>query len=177
VDALSAEYTDAVDPAQRTPVTIAVKDEMRNSAEQLCRQYAVLIKFNAGISDPDKIAIGVRPVNTERNPVNCPTSSPMLNVVAATPGSHTLRYADSLTPDSPAKPFGASEIQIFVAVATEVVVDPGEASFYGKFTRNPVSVGFDAADNGKQATYFARWASRRGGTGNWSAPVTMAIAA
>lgn len=177
VDAFAAGYADAVDPATRTPVTVAIKDEARNAAEQLCRQFATLIKYNAGISNPDKIAIGVRPVNPERNPIDCPTSSPMLNVVAATPGSHTLRYADSLTPDSPAKPFGASELQLFVAVGDEIVADPDEARFYGKFTKNPVSVIYDAGENGKQATYFARWAGRRGDVGNWSSPVTMAIAA
>ena len=46
---------------QRTPVVIATKDEMRNAAEQLIRQYATLIKYNAGMSNPEKIAIGVRP--------------------------------------------------------------------------------------------------------------------
>jgi hypothetical protein len=35
------------------------------------RKLADLIKFNAGISDPDKIAIGVRPVNTSREPIRC----------------------------------------------------------------------------------------------------------
>jgi hypothetical protein len=177
VDAFAAAYADAIDPAQRTPVVIALKDDMRNAAVQLCRQYAILIKYNAGISDPDKIAIGVRPVNPNRDPIECPQTSPMLNIVAATPGAHTLRYADSMTPDSPAKPFGASEMQLFVAVAAAVVTDPEQAKFYNKFTKNPVAVAFSAADNGKQATYFARWAGRRGDFGPWSSPVTMAIAA
>jgi hypothetical protein len=167
------------DPATRTAVTVAQKDDSRTAAEAVCRQFAILIKFNAGISDPDKIAIGVRPVNPSREPIECPQTSPLLNVIAATPGVQTLRYADSTTPDSPAKPFGASELQLFVAVAPPgtPITDPEAARFYGKFTRNPIGVDFEAADNGKQATYFARWASRRGETGPWSLPVTMAIAA
>lgn len=48
------------------------KDDARTSAERICRQYASLIKPNAGISDPDKLAIGVPPVNTDRNPINIP---------------------------------------------------------------------------------------------------------
>jgi hypothetical protein len=167
------------DPATRTAVTVAEKDEARISAEQICRQYAILIKYNAGVSDPDKIAIGVRPVNPNREPINCPQTSPLLSVIAATPGVQTLRYADSTTPDSAKKPFGATELQLFRAIAppSTPITDPGAASFYGKFTRNPVGVEFDAADNGKQATYFARWASRRGQTGPWSAPISLAIAA
>lgn len=177
VDLFAAAYADAIDPDQRTSVNVAAKDEARNNAAQLCRQFATLIKFNAGISNPDKIAIGVRPVNPNRNPIVCPTSAPVLNVVAATFGAQTLRFADSLTPTKPAKPFGATELQLFVTVAADATSDPTEAIFYGKFTKNPVSVGFDSADNGKQATYFARWAGRKGDVGNWSSPVTLAIAA
>jgi len=51
VDAFAAAQADAIDPNERTPVTIAIKDEARNSAAQLCRQFATLIKFNAGISN------------------------------------------------------------------------------------------------------------------------------
>lgn len=177
VDAFAAAYADAIDPAQRSPVNVNLKDTTRNAAAQICRQYATLIKVNAGISDADKIAIGVRPVNPSRTPINCPQTSPLLNVIASTPGAQTLRFADSMTPDSPAKPFGATELQLFVAVGADVTVDPDDAKFYGKFTKNPVAVGFDPADNGKQATYFARWASRRGDVGPWSSPVTLAIAA
>jgi hypothetical protein len=169
----------ASNPATRTPVSVNAKDDARTAATQICRQFAILIKYNAGISDPDKIAIGVRPVNPSREPVECPQTSPLLNIIAATPGNQTLRYADSMTPDSPAKPFGASEIQLFRAIAPAAtpITDPAAAQFYGKFTKNPLSINFNAADNGKQATYFARWASRRGEVGPWSTPISMAIAA
>jgi len=100
-----------------------------------------------------------------------------VNAIAATPGSHTLRFADSLTPDSRGKPFGASDILLFCCVAEEDVNDPSLAKFVGKFTKNPISVEFTAAQNGLQATYFARWSSRRGDVGPWSLPVSMAIAA
>jgi hypothetical protein len=177
VNAFDTALATATNPATRTAVTIAVKDDARTAATQICRQFAALIRVNAGISDPDKIAIGVRPINPSREPIECPQTSPLLNIIAATPGKQTLRYADSMTPDSPAKPFGASELQLFRAIGAAPATDPGAASFYGKFTRNPVAVNFNAADNGKQATYFARWASRRGEVGPWSAPISLAIAA
>jgi hypothetical protein len=78
VDLFETALADAVDPAQRTPVNIAAKDEARNNATQLCRQVATLIKYNAGIANPDKMAIGVRPVNPSRNPINCTHTSPIL---------------------------------------------------------------------------------------------------
>jgi hypothetical protein len=177
VDLFAAAFAVANDPATRTPVSVNSKDVARNSAEQICRQYAVLIKNNAGVSDSDKISIGVRPVNPSRSPVNVPESSPLLNIIGATPGAHTVRYADTNTPDKAAKPFGAVQLQLFVAVGTGPVADPSAAAFHGAFTKNPVGVAFDAADDGKVATYFGRWASRTGEVGPWSLPVSMRIAA
>jgi hypothetical protein len=177
VDLFAAGLADAVDPDQRTSVVIAAKDEARNNAEQLCRQFALQIKMNGGISNPDKMAIGVRPVNPSRDPINCPATSPILSIIAATPGAQTLRFADSMTPETGKKPFGATELQLFVHVADTATEDPDAASFYGKFTKNPVGVAFSPTDKGKEATYFARWGDRKGSVGPWSLPVTMTIAA
>ena len=52
-----------------------------------------------------------------------------------------------------------------------------DAKLVGKFTRNPVEVTFDQKHNRQRATYWARWASRRGEVGPWSLPVAMTIAA
>jgi hypothetical protein len=166
----------ASDPATRTPGAIATKVDLRKTAEAICRQYAMIIKLNNGISDEAKIGIGVRPVNPNRSPVTVPESSPLLNVLGATPGSHTVRYGDAIT-DKPAKPFGASQLQLFVTIAAEATTDEDTAQYYGSFTKNPVAVGFAPDDDGKVATYFARWISRRGEVGPWSLPVSMRIAA
>src|SRR5688500_6373209 len=54
VNDYAASYAIALDHATRTPIAVLAKDESRNIAEQFCRQLAILIKFNAGISDTDK---------------------------------------------------------------------------------------------------------------------------
>ena len=77
--------TIAINPATRTVGTVTTKDEKRHAAEQICRQYAILIKYNVGISSEAKLDIGVQPVNPTRNPVTALGTSPMVNVVAATP--------------------------------------------------------------------------------------------
>lgn len=177
VNAFAAALSVATNQGTRTPVTVAEKDDARVAAEQICRQYASLLKYNAGISDPAKIEAGVRPVNPSREPVDVPMTSPIVNPIASTPGGQTLRFADSLTPESSAKPFGATDLLLFCAVADEDVNDPAQAKFVGKFTRNPISVEFSAGDNQKIATYFARWSNRKGQMGPWSLPISMAIAA
>lgn len=78
----------------RNKATIITKDDARASAEQMCRKFAMLIKNNPGISDADKMFVGVRPINTSREPVHVPATSPILNIQAATPGSQTLWNAE-----------------------------------------------------------------------------------
>ena len=167
----------ATNEATRTKPTIIAKDNMRSICETLCRQYAMQIKDNLGISDEDKVAIGVRPITTSREPIECPQTAPLLNILGNTPGAQTLVYADSTTPDSKARPFGATELQLFRAVSMTEPAPISECQFLGKFTRNPIAVEFSEADDGKIATYYARWASARGETGPWSLPVSMRIAA
>jgi hypothetical protein len=65
----------ASDPATRTRGAIAFKDDQRFACEQLVRQYAALIKPNSGITDQNKIDIGVPPVNVNREPVNVPATA------------------------------------------------------------------------------------------------------
>lgn len=177
VDDFVAALAVATNELTRTKPTIIAKDDARSIAETLCRQYAILIKDNTGITDEDKVAVGVRPINPNRDPIECPQTSPLLNILANTPGTQTLRFADTNTPDSRAKPFGASELQLFLAIGTEEPAPLSSADFYGKFTRNPIAVDFNETDDGKMATYYARWASVRGEVGPWSLPATMRIAA
>jgi hypothetical protein len=177
VNAFVTALLTATTETTRTKATIIGKDDAREVAEGLCRQWAILIKDNAGITDGDKVNIGVRPVNPNREPIQCPQTSPLLSVLGNTPGSQTLRFADTNTPDSKAKPFGASELQLFLAIGTTEPAPLSEARFYAKVTRNPIAVEFAEGDDGKIATYYARWASVRGEVGPWSLPASMRIAA
>ena len=164
-------------PLTRTPGNINAKDTRRNAAEALCRQYAIQIKYNNGITDQAKIDIGVRPVNESREPIYCPQTSPLVNVTAATPGSHTVHFADSLEPNIKRKPFGAAALQVYVFIGDAPTINEDEARFIGLYTKNPVVVGFQPEDDGKMATYFARWSGKRGDMGPFSLPVSMRIAA
>jgi hypothetical protein len=177
VDDFVAKYQIAIDPATRTKANIIAKDDARSIAETLCRQYAMIIKETPGISDEDKVNAGVRPPNPSKQPIDCPQTSPIVTIIGNTPGSQTLQYRDPTEPLSRARPFGASELQMFLAISETENAPLSQAKFIGKFTRNPISVEFTEADNGKFATYYGRWASVRGETGPWSLPVSMAIAA
>ncbi len=177
VDTFVAKLASASNEATRTKTSIADKDDARSVCENMCRQYAIDIKNNEGITDGDKLAVGVRPINPDREPVDCPTTPPLINVLGNLPGQQTIRFADTTTPDSPAKPFGATELQLFMGITDDGEATLAQSQFYGKFSRNPIEVAFDETKDGKNATYRARWASQRGDVGPWSVPVTFRIAA
>lgn len=177
VDTFVAKLAIAQNELTRTKSTIADKDDARSIAESLIREYAIDIKNNDGIPDAQKLAIGVRPINPSREPIAAPSSPPLLNVLGNLPGVQSLRYADSNTPDSRSKPFGATELQLFRGIGDTESLPLAECQFYAKITRNPIEVDFSEADDGKIATYYARWANAKGETGPWSVPVSFRIAA
>lgn len=177
VEAYALALSVATSELTRSKPTIIQKNQAKSVAIELCRSYAQQIKMNAGVDDADKVAIGVRPINTTRTPIPAPGTLPVLNIVGGTPGSQTLRYADSMDPTRRAKPFGVENIQLYVAIGDEPVASPDQAEYHGAFTKNPIGVAFSPADNQKVATYFARWADRQGRVGPWSLPASMAIAA
>lgn len=177
VDDFVAKLAIASNEATRTKTTVADKDDARSIAENMCRQYAIDIKNNEGITDGDKLAIGVRPINPDREPIDPPTTQPLLNVLGNLPGIQTLRYSDSNTPDSSAKPFGVTELQLFLGITDNGEATLEQSEFFGKFTRNPIDVPFDETLDGKMATYRGRWATAKGETGPFSVPVSFRIAA
>lgn len=181
VDAAVGAFAEALarsaDPDQRTAVAVAAKDQARARAEGMCKTFYMIIKHNLGITGADKIAIGVRPPNPFRSKVSCPQSSPMLKVIAATPGQHVLAYNDSATPQSGRKPFGAAFLEVRVALGETPATSVAAASPAGAVTRTPFEIAYTHADDRKRATYFARWVSRRGETGPWSLPVSFTVAA
>jgi hypothetical protein len=178
VDAFAAALPISKAAATRTKETISLKDDLRDAAAAVCRQYVRMIKWNAGISDQAKIAAGIKPptiiVAGERT---CPVSAPIITVTAATNAAHTLGYADSLDQHVRRKPAGADGLLLFRAVSTAPVTDINQMQLYRKFTTSPMPVFFDEPDNGKIASYIGRWIGQRGDMSTPSAAVSMPIAA
>lgn len=180
IASLSDDYDAAYQPVQapstRTPSAVAQKDAVKASAVASVRVYAQLIKANGGVTNDDKIALGIHVNDTTPTPIPEPRTAPVLMIVGATSGVHQIRYADETTPASRAKPFGAIQLLLYRYVGDAATADPAQASFIGPFTKNPVLVDLDAADAGKVATYFGRWVTRTGLMGPWSLPQSMTIA-
>jgi hypothetical protein len=178
--AWSAAYTAATDPSTRTTPTVAAKTAARAAAEAVIRPYAVSISQNAGVTDEDKAAVGVTIRKTVPTPVPPPTTTPALVLVAGGHLFHQLRYYDTSTPTTKAKPAGAIGIEIWRSVGTVAATDPSQATYIGTWTKSPNVSSFAPGDVGKVATYWARWSTRGGAggqsqTGPWSPSLTLAV--
>jgi hypothetical protein len=178
VDAYVVALERATAEGARTRATIAAKDGARAAMLTPLRHVAQRIRLDLGVSNERKAGLGLAIADPTLTPrVAGPVTSPVLKIVGATPGEHTLRFADSAAPARRARPEGTIGLLLFVAIGADAAGDPEEARFAMLVTRQPFAVPFEHTLRGKTATYFARWQSRRGKMGPWSAPVSFTIAA
>lgn len=178
--AFATAYAISSTPATRTSAAIAQTNNVRALATATLRPYAVRIASNSAVTDANKISIGVTVRSTTPTPVPAPTTAPALSLLSATFLQHQLRYVDVSTPTTKAKPFGATGMELYVAIGVASAVDPSVAPYAGTYTKSPLIKGFDAADKGKTATYFARWTTTAGPggvaqTGPWSDPLSVIV--
>ncbi len=173
-------YALTVDPTTRTSVTIAAKDAARTASEATVRPYAQLISRNAGVTNDDKVAIGVNLPNASRTPIPPPTTAPAVSLESSIHFQTTIRYYDTSTPTTKAKAAGAIGMELWRKIGTTPSADPTEAAQYGVLTKSPSVIGHSAPDVGKFCTFWGRWITRSGPggqaqTGPWSAPLTVVL--
>jgi hypothetical protein len=176
-NAWHSAYLLAINPTTRTKATVATKNTQKGIVLGVVRGYADTIRVNVAVSDALKIGLGLRVRDTVPTPVPPPATFPLLTITEPMRGMQDVRAADELTPNKRARPTGSAGLLLFRAVATEAVPSPDDARFLSFVTRSEFQSNFDPADNGKTATYFARWTNAKGEVGPWSAPVSMPIAA
>lgn len=161
----NAAYILAVTPSTRTPVTVADKDDLKVSALQGVRPYAVRIASNPGVANMDKVSIGVTVRVTTRTPVPPPAVSPGLSLVAMTPGQGQFRYFNLADPFTKSVPYGSAGVEVWSAIGTTFATDPAQATYRGRVTKAPFVQSFDGADAGKKLTMWVRYVNRGGAHG------------
>lgn len=175
----AAALTAATDPATRTKGTVALKDVARATAEATVRPYAVQISANSSVTDQDKADVGVTIRKTIPTPIPAPTDAPALSLVKAIPLQTTVQ---AVVPGAigKAKPFGSIGLEVHVSIGTVAATDPAQCRYVGTYAKIPFRLNFDAADQGKVATMFARYVTRSGPAGvaqrgPWSSPLTTFV--
>ena len=102
--AYDVAYAVIANPATKSHTTITAKNIARNASLAVIRPYAATIRANLGVTDANKLALGLVVRDPTPTPVAAPTSSPVLSIIAATPLQHTLRFVDQNTPASGPSP-------------------------------------------------------------------------
>jgi hypothetical protein len=176
-NAWHAAYLAATNPTTRTHVTVAAKDAQKILTLDVVRTYAATIRSNTAVSNELKLGLGLRVSDTTPTPVPPPSTYPILAITGAGPAMQELRASDQNTPTRRAKPAGTAGLLVFRVIGTEPATDPNTAPLLGFVTKAAFQSTFAPEDDGKIATYFARWTNGKGQLGPWSAPVSMRIAA
>lgn len=179
VDRFAEAMRLAKSPGTRCRATVLEKDRARAVAYRTCSSVVHQVKANLGVTDADKLALGVWPRGPGGavRPGGPPTTAPVLGIVGMTPGRQVLTYRDAVNPDPKAKPAGVTAVEVWRAVGDGPVRDVKAARWAMAATRTPFVVALEHRDDGKVATYFARYVTRRGQFGPWSQPVSMTVAA
>lgn len=162
-------------PTTYSPTTVAAKDAAKIAARSLFRAYASQIRLNPGVTNGDKIALGLNLPNNVPSPIPAPTSFPLLTFLSGTALAHQFSYKDSDTPVGKAKAPGAVQMQLYGNTSPTVVTDPAALLLHDVVTKSPFLVLWDSSDGGKIAYYAARWVTRRGLVGPWSAITAQTV--
>lgn len=169
-------YLAANDPATRTEATIETKNEQKQIVLGVVRGYAAAIRVNHAVSNALKIDLGLHVASGPPTPVPPPQTAPVLAFRAMRPGKQEVEAKDEGS-DRRGKPAGTSGLLLFRFVGAASTTDPAQATFLSFVTRPDFEASYTITDNGKTATYFARWTNGKGELGPWSMPLSMPIAA
>jgi hypothetical protein len=167
----------ATNPTTRTQATVQTKNQQKALVLSVVRGYAATIRANAAVSDALKIGLGLHIRDTQPTPVPPPSTRPVLAIAGMMQGTQDIRATDEATPNRRSKPVGSAGMLVYRAVGTAAVNDPSASTFLTFVGRTAVQSHFVSADNGKVATYFARWTNAKGEVGPWSQAVSGSIAA
>ena len=170
-------YQAAVNPSTRTHGTVATKNTQKRNVTSVVRGYAATIRANRAVSDALKIGIGLHVRDTSPTPVPPPTTVPVLAIANMRQGLQEVRATDESTPSSRARPAGSAGMILFRAIDDAAVTDPAAAQFLAFTGKTDFTCAYAPVDNGKTATYFARWTNAKGEMGPWSQPMPVSIAA
>ena len=166
-----------VNPSARSPVTVAAKDAAKLAARSLFRTYSAQIRINPGVSNDDKIALGLNLPNNSPSPIPAPVSWPVLSVLSGGPLSFVVKYHDSIIGVGKAKAAGAMQGQLVATPSATPILAPDDQPIPFLLTKVPTQITFDSSAGGKVCYMWARWVTRRGLVGPWSDGITATVMA
>ncbi len=166
----------ATEPTTRTRGTIAAKNAARTPLRASARDLARIIQAFPTLTNEQRINLGLTVRDVEPSPINPPTETPVLEVVAAI--GRTLKVKlRAIDSDRRGKPEGVAGATLFSFVGTAPPADISQWKFEGSITRTTFDVEFaPTVPAGSQVWLTAFWFSPRAQSGPACTPVTAYLA-
>ena len=160
-------------PATRTPLITAAKQEKRAAYEKPLMTLVANLRVNTRLTDNDRRALGIHIRDTKPTPAPVPASHPVATIDTSTTMRIGISFRDSAS-NSAAKPKGVHGAEIKWAIADEapLIKDLINSSFD---TRTPHTLEFTDQERGKTVWIRLRWENTRGEKGEWSDMVNAII--
>lgn len=162
----------AIEPSTRTPVTVQAKNDAKTQLVELSRGLAMIVTNHPGVTNEQRVALGLTVRDREPSPVPPPSGSPDIDVLLVTGRTVTVRLHDASTPGR-RKPANVAGAAVFSFVGETAPADPAVWTFQGNTTRTRFDVSFPAdVPAGAKVWITAFWFNRRMQSGPGTPPVS-----
>lgn len=165
----------ATNPDTRTRGTISGKNASKKALIAKLRQIFRVVNAHAGVSDQQRIDLGLNPRDVEPTPIGVPTTRPVVLVDSA----GFLRLADETQFERKGKPVGVMGAFVYTKLALpgEPAPDLDGTKFAALATRTNHQLTLPMDAQGKRLYVFAQWVNERGQPGPTSFLASALIAA
>ena len=155
------------------------KDEKRVTAVAAIRNIVRQFQASPDVTDVQREAMGI-PVHDDLRTLaaTAAMTQPYGVVDTSNRQRHLLKYRDSASSESRARPEYASGCEIWCAITAAGTPAPADEAAYrnlGVNSASPFAVQYTMAEGGKNAHYLLRWVTREGEKGPWSETLTATI--
>jgi hypothetical protein len=160
-------FATAKDPATRTSVAIAQRNDAKTALTAKARQMIEFrIRRNPAVTTADLIAIHLKPYNPP-SPLPTPMTIPEIEVETPHPRVLHIKFRENNARRS-GKPAGVHGLECLWVIAETPPIHIKDLLHSAFTTRNPLELSFDEDERGKRVYFTVRWESGTGKKGLWS---------
>jgi hypothetical protein len=174
-DVMDAAMSLAIQPASRTTVVIALKDEARAELVRYARELAAIVRATKRVTGADRIALGLTAPKEKPVKIAPPSERPQINAEATGPRTIRVRLGREIT-NRFAKPEGVNGAAIYIRLDDEAGDSESNFTFYGNQSRCEFDLHIVGEVSWGQSVWLcARWFNPRGQLGPVSKPFNVRI--
>jgi hypothetical protein len=171
--AYASALTTALDPATRTPVTVAAKDSARSALVAKARELAAKVQATPSVTPAQKTSLGITPRDAGRTPIPPPSTRPVITINSTAGGNFSLRVVDETVVVGRKRPYGYRGAILYYATGASAPASPADCTVLGVTTRVPQAFDLSSVAVGTRVWLMAQWFNTRGQLGPASTVVSQ----